>query len=329
MIAKMERKFRLFIIIIPLLFVSEILFGQVPNLGVTSSFALYTAVGAFDNTGTSLVTGDIGSNTYTPTGFPVPGTEVGNIYHAGDALSSQAATDVGSAYGYLSTLGGDVLGTSIIDGQIITPGTWNTGAASTLNGSVTLDGQGNPNAIFIIRIGGAFATGTFSNIVLTNSASLCNVYWQINGQFDLGNGSVFRGTVIVNGAINLLGNSSLLGRGLSTAGAISLQNNIVTNPSVAAAGTITGTATACQSQTGVLYSVPTITNATGYIWILPTGATITAGNNSNSITVNFSSTASSGDITVYGTNACGNGIESPNYALTISSLPQTSSIFHQ
>ena len=54
-----------------------------------------------------------------------------------------------------------------------------------------------------------------------------NVYWQINGAFSLGAGSVFYGTVIVNGAINLLEASSLTGRGLSKAGAIYLHNNVV------------------------------------------------------------------------------------------------------
>jgi hypothetical protein len=59
-----------------------------------------------------------------------------------------------------------------------------------INGTLTLDGQGNPNALFIFKINGAFSTGTFSNVVLINSASLCNVYWQVGGQFDLGNNSV-------------------------------------------------------------------------------------------------------------------------------------------
>lgn len=86
---------------------------------------------------------------------------------------------------------------------------------------------GNPDAVFIIQIDGAFATSTFSNIYLINSADACNVYWQINGRFDLGDGSVFQGTAVVNGAIELLGNSSLFGRALSRAGAISLHENTI------------------------------------------------------------------------------------------------------
>jgi hypothetical protein len=71
----------------------------------------------------------------------------------------------------------------------------------------------------------------------------------------------------------------------------------------------------------VAFSVPAIANATGYTWTLPTGASIASGSNTNSITVNFSTTASSGNITVRGTNACGNGTISANYSVTVNPLP--------
>lgn len=93
-------------------------------------------------------------------------------------------------------------------------------------------------------------------------------------------------------------------------------NYITVNALPVNAGTITGTATVCQGQSGT-YSVGTITNATGYTWTLPTGATIASGSNTNSINVNFSVTASSGNITVQGTNSCGNGTVSPNYSVTL------------
>lgn len=85
----------------------------------------------------------------------------------------------------------------------------------------------------------------------------------------------------------------------------------------AAAGIITGVSTVSQGQTGVPFSVGTIANATGYVWTLPTGATIASGANSSSITVDFSATAASGIITVMGTNGCGNGISSPPFNVTV------------
>jgi len=106
-------------------------------------------------------------------------------------------------------------------------------------------------------------------------------------------------------------------------GTVSPPYVVTVNPLPGAAGTITGPATVCQGQNGAVYSVATIANATGYVWTVPSGATIVSGNNTNSITVNFSNTATSGSFTVYGTNGCGNGTVSPAYAVTVDLLPDT------
>ncbi|MEI6408671.1 MAG: ice-binding family protein [Bacteroidota bacterium] len=202
-------------------------FGQAPDLGAASSFALFTAAGAFNNIGTTVVSGNIGTNVGAFTGFP-PGVVIGQI-HVADAISAQAATDVANAYGYLSSLTcGLVLGTTLGNGQVLTPNIYCLGAASNINGNLILDGLGNPNAIFIFQIDGALSTSTFATVSLINSAQLCNVYWQINGAFNLGDNSVFRGTVVAGGALNFGIGATLIGRGLTTAGAISTITNVVT-----------------------------------------------------------------------------------------------------
>ena len=87
------------------------------------------------------------------------------------------------------------------------------------------------------------------------------------------------------------------------------------------AGTITGDASVCLGSAGHVYSVPVISNATNYTWSLPTGATITSGQNSSSVTVSFGSAAVSGNITVLGVNTCGNGAVSPNFAVATHPVP--------
>jgi hypothetical protein len=82
-------------------------------------------------------------------------------------------------------------------------------------------------------------------------------------------------------------------------------------------GPITGTAAVCKGQKGLIYSVPVITNATDYIWTLPTEATITAGANTNSITVSFSDISSSGNITVQGSNSCATGTISAPFKVVV------------
>ncbi|OFY05800.1 MAG: hypothetical protein A2W93_14850 [Bacteroidetes bacterium GWF2_43_63] len=88
---------------------------------------------------------------------------------------------------------------------------------------------------------------------------------------------------------------------------------------------IIGTATVCQGQNNVFFNVPEIwnylTNQDGYVWTLPAGATIASGNNTDSIYVNFSTSAVSGNISVHGNNACGNGFESPLFAITVNPVP--------
>ncbi len=78
----------------------------------------------------------------------------------------------------------------------------------------------------------------------------------------------------------------------------------------AAAGTITGADTVCGGETGVAYSVPVITDATSYTWLLPSGATLASGSSTHSITADYSLMATSGTISVSGHNSCGNGTPS-------------------
>ena len=87
------------------------------------------------------------------------------------------------------------------------------------------------------------------------------------------------------------------------------------------AGTITGIASVCAGALGVPYSVPPIANATSYTWSLPLGASIASGNGTNSISVNFTMVAISGNISVFGTNDCGNGSVSANFPITINQAP--------
>ncbi len=208
-----------------LLYSPNIIFGQAPDLGASETFALFTASGAFNGDAATSVVGDIGTNVGA---FTPPGFLVGSI-HVADPVSAQAAADVAIAYGYLAGLTcGSVLTTPLGNGQTLAPNIYCIGTAAVLNADLILDGGGDPGAIFIFQIDGALSTNPFSNVLLTNGASLCNVYWQINGALNVGGNTLFQGTVIAAGAINLANGAVLSGRGLSTAGAISTSANTVT-----------------------------------------------------------------------------------------------------
>ena len=102
--------------------------------------------------------------------------------------------------------------------------------------------------------------------------------------------------------------------------------NVTVNPLPSPAGPINGPSVVCAGASGVNYSIDPVANATTYVWTIPSGATVTSGANTNMITVNFSPIASSGIMTVYGSNLCGNGLPSTNFPIIITILPSAAGL---
>lgn len=98
--------------------------------------------------------------------------------------------------------------------------------------------------------------------------------------------------------------------------------DVITIPSAASA--ISGTNPVCAGSTQVLYSVNPIAGASTYAWTFPAGASPSTGNGTSAVSVNFSSVASSGNLTVAGQNACGTGT-SGTFSVTVNPLPGTPS----
>lgn len=129
-------------------------------------------------------------------------------------------------------------------------------------------------------------------------------------------------SITVNFAANgSSGNITVYGNNLCGNGAVSPNFPVTVTAMPAAAGTITGPSEVCNGSTGIVFAVAAIANATNYTWTVPSGATIISGGTTNTITVNFSNTASSGNITVFGSNNCGNGSVSPAFAVTVNPIP--------
>ncbi len=131
-------------------------------------------------------------------------------------------------------------------------------------------------------------------------------------------------SITVNFAANATsGNISVYGNNLCGNGTPSPNFPVTVTALPATAGTITGSSAVCQGTSGVTYSVGTIANATTYNWTVPSGATIVSGGTTNTIIVDFAMNATSGNVTVYGSNSCGNGSVSPTFAVTVNPKPAT------
>jgi hypothetical protein len=102
--------------------------------------------------------------------------------------------------------------------------------------------------------------------------------------------------------------------------------NVTVNPLPGTPGSIIGQSSICAGTGNISYSVAAVANATNYIWTLPAGASIATGAGTNAITVNYSSTAVSGDISVLANNSCGDGQPSPPFAVTVNNTPAAAGV---
>jgi hypothetical protein len=189
-------------------------------LGSVAKFAIFTGIGAVSNTGASGIIGDVGSNDGAVTGFESSETTlIDNIYMANE-FTAQAKIDLEQAYEKLSNMQGSALAPAL-SGMTLVPGVYAVPEAGTLTGTITLDGQGDSNAEFVIKFGGAFSTEAQSRVNLINGARFSNVYWVAEGGISMGASSFMKGTLIAhNAAVSMGARGNLEGRMLSNNGAI-------------------------------------------------------------------------------------------------------------
>ncbi|TXD47638.1 ice-binding family protein [Polaribacter sp. IC073] len=206
-------------------------------LGSIAKFALFTSDGAVSNAATSGFVGDIGSNT----GGSITGLgtspHVGTVYMA-DAVTAQAKIDLDTAYAALMALPNTELGhapafgqaPSVGTGEVVTAGVYYIGGAGSISGTVVLDGENDPDAIFVFKFNGAFSVAAQSKVILTNGARRCNVFWISEGAASMGTFTVMKGTVLAHaGACSMGANGNLEGRMLSTAGAVTFSTGVIYN----------------------------------------------------------------------------------------------------
>jgi hypothetical protein len=116
-------------------------------------------------------------------------------------------------------------------GEILTPGVYSLAGAISVSGSLTLDGGGDPNAVFVISTAAALGIVAGANIELINGAKSSNVYWMAAGAVTVGAGTTISGTMISTAAaVAIYANCIVSGRVLSKAGALSVSSSICEVP---------------------------------------------------------------------------------------------------
>lgn len=233
------------------------------GLGTAGSFAVLAGA-TVTNTGPSTISGDLGvSPGSAVVGFP-PGTVSNGVIHAADAVALQAQADVTTAYNDAAGRATTATVTADLGGQTLVAGVY-TGGALGLTGALTLDAQGDPNAVFVFQAASTLITASTSSVNLINGANPCNVYWQVGSSATLGTNSVFVGTVLALTSVAATTGATVQGRLLARNGEVTLDNNVIT-------------AASCASSTTTTTAVPTTTTASGATTtVAPTNLPATGG----------------------------------------------------
>jgi len=199
-------------------------------LGASANFAVLAGP-TVTSTGATTVNGDLGvSPGAAVTGFP-PGLVNGTI-HAGDSAAAQAQLDLTTAYNDAAgRTAGAVLVSGNLGGLTLTPGLYkSTSSLEISSGDLTLDAQGNANAVFIFQMASTLTTTVGRQVILSGGAKASNVFWQVGSSATLGTTSVFKGTIMADQSITLTTGATLDGRALARIAAVTLEANIITIP---------------------------------------------------------------------------------------------------
>jgi hypothetical protein len=244
------------------------------GLGTAASFAVLAGT-TVTNTGPSTISGDLGvSPGAAVVGFP-PGAVNNGVIHAADAVALQAQADVATAYNDAAGRAATATVTADLGGQTLVSGVY-TGGALGLTGTLTLDAQGDPTAVFVFQAASTLITASTSTVSLINGADPCNVFWQVGSSATLGTNSVFVGTVLALTSVAATTGATVQGRLLARNGEVTLDTNVITGSNCASAPAGTTTTTTAAAPTTTVASAATPTTVATITSLPRTGAGVDA-----------------------------------------------------
>jgi hypothetical protein len=178
-------------------------------------------------------------NDANPSPFPVPlhyaTLPVGSPWATTLAMINQSRTDLGNAYTFLATDPNPGAPTQVLATELgtltLTPGVYKTASnVAITTGTLTLDAQGDPNAVWIFSIDGTLTTGApGGSMAIIGNGQAKNVFWRVAGTTTIGAGTTFYGNVLDYATVNLLAGANVTGRLFSKTAAVTLISDTVTN----------------------------------------------------------------------------------------------------
>jgi hypothetical protein len=221
----------------------------IPTTGFASSILLsdaasFAVLGAstVTNTGPTTLTGNLGvSNTSSITGvtgffgtlaYDGPGTDAGTA-HQGDSVATLANSQLVTAMTTLGLKGPGTLLPSDLAGLTLKPGVYTVPAGvSNLTGVLTLNGLGDPNAVWVFQMPSSLITSSGSSVDVTNigSGAGAGLYWDVGSSATLGSTTTFAGNILASASITMNNGVTLnCGRALAQTGAVTMINDTISS----------------------------------------------------------------------------------------------------
>ena len=205
------------------------------NIGSTAACTLITGFHDATNvyTETPLNRGLVNGSVYC--GPPAPGT------NATLAVATQALADAQTAYNALAARpAGSDPGAGQLGGLVLAPGTYTAagGSFAVTTGNLTLDAQGDVNAVWVFQTASALTVGlpaTPRSVLLVNGAQAKNVYWKVGSAARIEDRSTMVGTVIAPAGVTIstagqTAQTTLIGRALGLTASVTMVNTTVVAP---------------------------------------------------------------------------------------------------
>ncbi len=200
--------------------------GVAIDLGSAQEFAVLAGSG-ITNTGFTQIVGDIGSHpTPAQTGFAGLVT-INGTNHFDDSVTAAAKVDLVQAYDEAANRTPTSVVVMDLGGMNLTRGVYKAPSSLALTGTLTLDGEGDPDSVFIFQAGSTLITDSSSRVLLVNGTRSCNVFWQVTSSATLGTDSQFAGSILALTSITLDTRATVDGRVLARNGAVTMDNSTI------------------------------------------------------------------------------------------------------
>jgi hypothetical protein len=194
-------------------------------LGSAATFGVLAAT-AVTTIPTTTVNGDLGvSPDNTVTGSPI----VNGTMHLDDPIAAQAQLDLTTAYNDAAGRPGGAAASGNLGGLTLFPGLYTSATSMEISsGDLTLDAQGDPNAVWIFQMGTTFITTVGRQVILIGGAQAANIFWQVGSSATLGGNSIMQGNILAYTSITMQTGATLEGRALAENGLVALDANTIT-----------------------------------------------------------------------------------------------------